>query len=177
MREPHVLLEPVRWSALLRLRVSMASAENVTRRLSLPPALQSATTDGRLTLWIAPDQWLLASERESARALIERHASALRDVLHLLVDVSAALHCVRLSGTQGRALLAMGSGVDWSLASTPPGYSTRTRLAQIPAIAHVTTSGSIDVFVDRSHRDYLERWCERSASDPLLRERPCPNTY
>src|SRR5262245_45429005 len=163
--------------ALVRLRVPIAAADAVSRRLSLPGALRSSNTTECLTLWIAPDQWLLVSERESARALIDRHAAALDTTLHLLVDVSAALSCIRFEGSPARALLAMGSGLDWSASSMPPGYSTRTRLAQIPAIVNIAGPDSIDVYVDRSHRDYFERWTRRSMSDPLLRETPCPNTY
>ena len=163
--------------ALLRLRVPMAAADTVARKLGLPEAQRSSPAAGCIALWIAPDQWLIASESESIQDMTDRWAAELNEVLHLLVDVSAALNCMRLSGSQVRGLLAMGSGLDWSVSSMPPGASTRTRLAQIPAIVHVGGEESIDVYVDRSHRDYFERWIERSISDPLLRERACPNTY
>jgi len=172
-----VRIEPVRCSALVWLRVSMVSAKETTTLLSLPDTLRSSESNGCAALWIGPDQWLLASERESARKLIDRCAARLGETLHLAVDVTAALHCVRLSGSRTRTLLAMGSGLDWSNAATPAGYSSRTRLAQIPAIVHVLEANRIDVYVDRSHREYIERWVERSMMDPLLRESVCLNTY
>jgi len=162
---------------VVRLRVPMGAADATARRLGLPSALRSSSTAECLALWIAPDQWLLVSERENAGELIEHHAAALEGTLHLLVDVSAALSCIRFQGPNARALLAMGSGLDWSTSSMPAGYSTRTRLAQIPAIVHATGSDRIDVYVDRSHRDYFERWTRRSMSDPLLRDPVCRNTY
>jgi sarcosine oxidase subunit gamma len=155
--------------ALARLRVPMAEAEIAAQRLSLPRALGSFEFDGRLALWLGPDQWLLVSESESAAQLIESCTQALSGVLHLLVDASAALSCVRFSGAKSRQLLAMGSGLDWFGDVLSPGHATRTRLARIPAIVHIADADRIDVYIDRSHREYFGRWLERSMSDPLLR--------
>jgi sarcosine oxidase subunit gamma len=155
--------------ALARLRVPMAAAEIAAQRLSLPRAPGSSQLDGRLALWLGPDQWLLVAERQSAAELIESCTGALTGVLHLLVNVSAALSCVRFSGARSRQLLAMGSGLDWSWDVLSPGHATRTRLARIPAIVHIADADRIDVYIDRSHREYFGRWLERSMSDPLLR--------
>ena len=155
--------------ALARLRVPMAEADIAAQRLSLPRAPASFAVDGRLALWLGPDQWLLAAGRESADDLLARCSNALTGVLHLIVNVSAALSCVRFSGARSRHLLAMGSGLDWFGNALSPGHATRTRLARIPVIVHIADADRIDVYIDRSHREYFGRWLERSMSDPLLR--------
>src|SRR5690349_21629666 len=82
--------------ALLRLRVPMVAAEAVARNLGLPGAQRSSSAMGCVALWIAPDQWLIASDGV-IRDVTDRWSSELNGVLHLLVDVSAALNCIRFS--------------------------------------------------------------------------------
>jgi sarcosine oxidase subunit gamma len=177
MADPHFTAPARTAPAIAQLRVPMAGARAAAERLSLPEPLRSAQAADHRALWLGPDQWLLVSERATARELVERCSTALAGLLHLVVDVSASMHCVSIAGRHARTLLSMGSGIDWSGSATPPGYCTRTRLAQIPAIVHVDGTDSIDVYVDRSHRDYFERWLHRSSTDPLLRELPCLSTY
>jgi sarcosine oxidase, subunit gamma len=157
--------------AIVRLRVPMSLAERAAVSLRLPPPLHALVDDDITTLWLGPDQWLLMSDRIEAHALARHCTAGLGSMLHLAVDSSAALVHAELAGQRARELLAMASGIDWSAGSMPSGRCARTRFARIPAVVHVTGEHRFDVYSDRSHRHYLERWFDSAIRDPLLRER------
>ena len=102
--------------------------------------------------------------------MLERCAAALGKCLYIAVDASAAWYCESLEGARVRDLLGMGAGIDWSSGAMPAGRCVRTRFARIAAVFQVTGSDRFDVYVDRSHRDYLDRWLANAVEDPLLRE-------
>ena len=149
----------------------MAEVEEAVESLELAAPLHArSATDGCVSLWLGPDQWLVVSDRLDASAMLGRCAAALGNRLHLAVDVSAAWHCTSLEGARVRDLLAMGAGLDWSSRAMPAGRCVRTRFARIAAVLHAVGSQRFDVYVDRSHRDYLDRWLDHAIQDPLLRE-------
>lgn len=154
----------------VRLRVQPSDAGDAAERLRLPVALQDRIDVDRVALWLAPDQWLLLSDRRSADALIDECGSVLADRLHLAVDVSAALGCITLRGGRVRDLLAMGSGVDWS--ASPAARCVRTRFARLPVIVHRVVEDHCDLYCDRSYHAWLETWLTRALRDPGLHDNP-----
>jgi sarcosine oxidase subunit gamma len=169
MPEPIVELDAHPQRYKLRLRVAMALAGEAMRRLVLPEALQARTAGDVTSLWLGPDQWLLVSDRLTADELAERCSRALQSLRHHAVDTSAALGCAALRGAAARALLAMGSGVDWSRA----GACVRTRFAGVPLVVHQNAEHVFDLYYDRSHRHYLERWFAHALTDPLISRQSC----
>jgi sarcosine oxidase subunit gamma len=161
--------------AIVRLRVPFGSRQHAAAALDLAAPLTARVAGDITSLWIAPDQWLLVSDAIEAPAIVERCASALAGQLHLAVDFTSALRCALLEGAPVRELLAMGSGLDWSVTSLPPGRCVRTRFARIALVAHAVGTARFDLYLDGSHRDYLDRWFAHAVRDPLLRERRCPS--
>jgi sarcosine oxidase subunit gamma len=156
--------------AVVRLRVPLSSAAQAAAALSLAAPLTACVAGDVTSLWIGPDQWLLVSDRLTAPAIVAECAAALAGRLHLAVDATSALECAALEGARARELLAMGSGVDWSLASLPAGRCVRTRFARVALVAHAVGDSRFDLYVDGSHRAYLDRWFAHAVRDPLLRE-------
>jgi heterotetrameric sarcosine oxidase gamma subunit len=154
----------------VRLRVSPSDATEIAERLRLPTALQDLVYADRTALWLAPEQWLLLSDRRSAIELVDECATALAGRLHLAVDVSAALGCITLRGARVRELLAMGSGLDWSV--RPAQRCVRTRFARLPVIVHTAIEDYYDLYFDRSFQAWLETWLAHALRDPLLHENP-----
>lgn len=145
-----------------------------------------------------PDQWLIVSEHRPARELIAHCERVLGDLRHHAVDLSAALTCARLSegptesaglpgeardiahgesdashssfseGSPARALLAMGSGLDWYSREVQPGFCTRLRLARVPVIVHMCARDTFDLYYDRSYRAYMEQWFAHARRDPMI---------
>jgi sarcosine oxidase, subunit gamma len=156
--------------AVVRLRAPMASGEQVAGALKLAGPLAARIEDDVTSLWVGPDQWLLVSDRIQAAQIIARCAATLTDRLYLAVDATSALRCAALAGARVRDLLSMGSGLDWSRRSVPVGGCVRTRFARVAIVAHAIDDSRFDVYLDASHRSYLDRWLAHSVRDPLLRE-------
>src|SRR5688500_1926070 len=126
MPEISITRDPYPGRAIVRLRVSMTDADMAAAALRLSPAL-NARTDGDCTsLWLGPDQWLVVSDRLQAGEIAARCSAALRTRAHLAVEVTAAWSCAALAGDRLRDLLAMGSGLDWSIRAMPAGHCVRT---------------------------------------------------
>jgi sarcosine oxidase subunit gamma len=156
----------------LRLRVAMAAAAEAMQRLALPDALEARKAGEITSLWLGPDQWLLVSDQVTADQLAEHCSSALGTLRYHAVEVSAALGCATVRGTAARALLAMGSGVDWDRA----GACVRTRFAAIPLVVHRHAEHAFDLYYDRSYRHYLERWFAHALKDPLISRQSCQDS-
>jgi sarcosine oxidase subunit gamma len=157
--------------AIVRLRVPVAYGEHAAGALGLAAPLTARVAGDVTSLWVAPDQWLLVSDRIAPSPIVEHCAHALAGRLHLAVDATSALHCAAVEGARVRALLAMGSGLDWSPAGLPAGRCVRTRFARIAIVAHAVGDSRFDLYLDGSHRAYLDRWFAHAVRDPLLRER------
>jgi sarcosine oxidase, subunit gamma len=154
--------------ATVRLRVALAAAARAAAQLDLPTAPATAAFGDTDRLWIAPDQWLLTSEVHAAADLLRECERALGALRHHVVDASAALERLFVSGPRARALLAMGSGVDFEPRRFPVGTCARTRFARIAVIVVGREPDRFELIVDRSYHAYLQRWLVRAASDPLL---------
>jgi sarcosine oxidase subunit gamma len=150
----------------------MADVREAVASLELAAPLHArSATDNYVSLWLGPDQWLVVSDRLDASSMLERCAAALGSRLHIAIDASAAWYCTSLEGARVRDLLAMGAGLDWTHGAMPAGRCVRTRFARIAAVLHAVGPQRFDVYVDRSHRAYLDRWLDHAIQDPLLRER------
>jgi heterotetrameric sarcosine oxidase gamma subunit len=156
--------------AIVRLRVPMASGGDVAAALGLAGPLETRSDGVVTSLWIAPDQWLLVSDEVGAQEIVDRCAATLAGQLYLAVDATSAMRCAALTGTRVRDLLSMGSGLDWSYRSVPAEHCVRTRFARIAVVAHAIDESRFDVYLDGSHRGYLDRWLAHAVRDPLLRE-------
>ena len=165
---PALRLRWERHPVLLRLRVALVAAEAARQSLGLAPPLQALRGSSHTSLWLGPDQWLLLGEAASADELLTHVGARLGELRHLVVNVSAALLRVRISGAAARTLLAMGSGIDCSARALQPGSCVRTRFARLAIVIHCTGEDDFDLYVDRSCRAYLESWLQRAAGDPLL---------
>jgi sarcosine oxidase subunit gamma len=169
MPERSVDLDACPQRVKVRLRVAMAAVTEATGRLDLPGTLQARTAGEVTSLWLGPDQWLLTSDAVPADELVALCSRALGSLRHHAVDVSAAFGCASVRGTNARALLAMGSGADWSA----NWQCARTRFASIPIVAHAHAENVFELYYDRSYRHYLDRWFAHALTDPLVAEQSC----
>lgn len=158
-------LEVVQGRSKVLLRVQLSRVDRAGAAMDLPTeALTVAGRDPR-TLWLAPDQWLITSDAFSANAMLANCRHRLAGIVHSATDASAALTAFRLVDPCARALLAMGSGLDFDDFS--PGQCARTRLAQIPLVIAPLSRTALDLYVDSSYAAYLSQWISLAAGDPL----------
>jgi heterotetrameric sarcosine oxidase gamma subunit len=106
----------------------------------------TATVDGRLVLWLAPDEWLVVGGVE------EDYPDALA-----VVDVSANRVAFRLTGA-ARAVLAQGCSLDLDV--LPVGGCAQTLLARAEVLLHRSATDAFTIFVRPSFAPYLRAWLD-----------------
>ena len=108
-----------------------------------------AELDGRLVLWLGPDEWLVVGARESDFP----NADA-------VVDVSANRVAFELDGAGAVDLLARGCSLDLDSSVFPPGRCAQTLVAQAQVILHRTGDETFRLLVRPSFAPYLRAWLE-----------------
>lgn len=159
------MLAIVKGRSKVMLRVPLSESARAAAAMDLPTEPLTASRPDPWILWLAPEQWLITSDYESADTLIARCREALGSLVHSATDASAALTCLRLEHPQAGGLLAMGSGLDYDRLS--PGQCARTRLARVPVVIVPLRTEIYELYVDRSYARYLYDWIVLSASDPV----------
>ncbi len=161
---PEMLEVPGRSKVMLRVQFSAAA--RAAAAMGLPVEALSVAGSDPQALWLAPDQWLIVSDTDSADRLIHQCRQHLGSILYSATDASAAFTTCRLEHPQARRLLAMGSGLDFDKLSY--GQCARTRLAQVPAVVVPLPDTGYDLYVDSSYAHYLQRWALQAGGDPIL---------
>ena len=159
------MLEVLGARSKVMLRVEFAKAATAAKLMGLPTVPLTTSDSNPGLMWLAPDQWLLTSDNDSAAALIQRCRDSLSGLVHSATDASAALTAFRLEHPHAAALLAMGSGLDFGRLS--PGQCARTRLARVAALIVPLPGVVYELYVDRSFAEYLHRWMSLAAMDPF----------
>jgi len=111
--------------------------------------------EGRLALWLGPDEWLLIAPNNEPAPIFASIEAALAGIPHALVDVSARSVGIEISGEQAAFVLNQGCPLDLSLKAFPVGMCTRTVFAktEIVLLRHAPDVFHIDVW--RSFAAYL----------------------
>ena len=125
--------------------------------LSLPVRPNRTTTrNGLLALWLGPDEWMLRMPIERVTAC----TAALRDVLEgqhaAVVDISDRSVLLRLSGANGREVVASGCPLDLHSRAFRPGHCARSLYLKAGILIHqVDEVPTYDIQVQRSVAEYL----------------------
>ena len=141
------------------------AVESVTD-LRLPVAA-GATASGLLAsiLWLGPDEWLVLSETQAGAALLASLRKALGGLTAAVTDVGDARVVYAVSGSNARALLAKGCGLDLHERAFPPGRCAQSLLAKVPVllVRRAGAAPAFDLHVARSFRDYARDWLHAAA--------------
>lgn len=156
--EDSLQLERIEQHTIVSLKVAKAAIPEAREALQLAAPLRMTESSRRVSLWIAPNHWLLMSQEYRARELIEHCSEALSGTLHNAVDYSSALAGLRLKGNGVRDLLACGTAVDLRQDQFVPGTCVRTRLAQIPALVVARRADIFEIWSDRTFETWLCAW-------------------
>jgi sarcosine oxidase, subunit gamma len=117
---------------------------------------RAQVADGRATLWLGPDEYLLlgADEdaQESAAEALER---ALGDIPHALVNIGHRQFALEVSGPHAATILSGGCPLDLDLAEFPVGMCTRTVFTKADIVLWRTAENSFHVEVWRSFSAYV----------------------
>jgi sarcosine oxidase subunit gamma len=125
------------------------------------PRETSAVAVGRADIiCVGPTDWLVvASSADMERAtLLQSLDVAFEGSAFRATNLSQALACIEICGTETRELLAKGCALDLHPSVFPPGRSARTRFASMPVIVRCIAPSTFHCIVSLSYRDYLHSW-------------------
>ena len=122
------------------------------------PNTATSTADGRATLWLGPDEWLLCAPAADGAALADALGTALSGRHHSLTDVSAMYATLALAGANARTVLMKGCRLDLHARAFAPGACMQTALARAQAILHMTDDQTYEITVRNSFSVYLATW-------------------
>jgi sarcosine oxidase subunit gamma len=114
----------------------------------------TATVEGRLVLWLGPDEWLVLGGRE------EDFPGA-----DAVVDVSANRVAFELAGRGAADVLARGCPLDLHPSAFPPGRCAQTLVAKAQVVLHRPEHDRLTLLVRPSFAPYLRSWLDAVLRD------------
>ena len=128
---------------------------------SLPrtPNTSATTVNGKMLLWLGPDEWLVTGPAEEGAQLEDTLRGRLDGRHHALTDVSAMYATLSLSGPRAREVLMKACRLDLHPRAFAPGACVQTSLAKANVILHQTDDApSYEITVRNSFSVYLATW-------------------
>lgn len=115
--------------------------------------------------WMSPDELLIFTPHGDVARYVDRFETALKDIHHLVADMSDARAIFRIEGQYAREVLAKGAPVDLSRQAFGPGDFRRTRLAQVSAAFWMPQEDMFDLMVSRSLAGFAQDWLRHAARE------------
>jgi sarcosine oxidase subunit gamma len=125
--------------------------------LAMALPLEPNTTsqaEGRVALWLGPDEWLLAGGKHDVRQLRQ----ALGGARAALVDVGASRVVLELAGARASDVLAKAATLDFHIRAFGVGACAQTNLARTQGIVHRVGAAQFHLYVRNSFARYLSAW-------------------
>jgi len=118
-------------------------------------ACRSVVGDGRATLWLGPDEYLLLGVDPESEAIVAALEQAIGTLPHALVDVSHRQIALQISGPHASTILSGACPLDLHLEVFPVGMCTRTVFAKADIVLWRTGEDEFHVEVWRSFSGYV----------------------
>ncbi len=121
-------------------------------------ACRAVVGNGRATLWLGPDEYLLLGLTAHPEALPAAQSAleqVLRDMPCALVDISHRQFALEVSGPHAAIILNGACPLDLDLGEFPVGMCTRTVLAKADIVLWRTRSDTFHLEVWRSFSGYV----------------------
>jgi len=157
---------PVAFRISLRARAEDVAALSMALGVALPtrPKTSSTSADGRMALWLGPDEWLVIDDKTSG--LME--ACIASGALHSATDVSHRNTAIVVSGPGAQAAINTGCSLDLSLKVFPVGACTRTLLGKVEVVLLRISDDTFRVECWRSFASYAFEMLSEGATDAAL---------
>jgi len=125
------------------------------------PINRCQSADGKRSLRLGPDEWLLLAPETAGDAIADEIEATLRDLTHALVDVSHAHVGLSVSGAQAAEAINSGCPLDLSPVAFPPGAATRTLIGNAEIIlSRWQDRAGFEVECGRSFAAYVRQFLE-----------------
>jgi sarcosine oxidase subunit gamma len=148
------------------LRVAPESVKAVSKALGLDlplhPKTSTRNANGRLAVWLGPDEWQIIDETGDPMADLAKAKA-----LHSAVDVSHRNTAILVTGQGARATLEAGCPQNLNDAVFPVGAASRTVMGKIEVV--IIRTGETDFRLEcwRSFSDYAFGLLSEAAKDCL----------
>lgn len=159
-----VTVEPAPEAHRMILRAGKPALSALSKALGvkLPSkSKHSAGNDGRIAIWLGPDEWLVIDLQGKDPAA---DCAAVK-ALHSAVDVSHRNTAITVSGTRSDAVINGGCPLDLSLAAFPVGAATRTVFGKAEIVLLREADDRFRIECWRSFSDYVFSFLEAAAAD------------
>jgi len=143
---------------VLRGEPDVAKTASDTLGWLLPERVNRATAgDDARALRLGPDEYLLLVPPAAVAAMHERLVRALTGRHHALVDISARLVAIELTGAAARDTLAAACPLDLHPSTFGPDQTTRTVFGKAEVILDCLGPQEIRLLTNRSFAPYVRR--------------------
>jgi len=150
-----ISISPIGAHERIALRVDDAAIKAVEKAIGLILPKKPKTSivkNGRVALWIGPDEWLVMGDDGTA---LSQALSGVKSNLFSAVDVSHRNTAIQLSGANTEKVLNSGCPQDLSIGAFPLKACTRTVFGKAEVILWRTGEQEIQVECWRSFSDYV----------------------
>lgn len=161
---PNVEVAALAPAERVSLRAPEASVNSLSRALGVTLPQKPGTSagkNGRIALWLGPDEWMVIDEAGGDPLADCAKAKA----LHSAVGVSHRNVAFAVTGAGAEATVAAGCPLDLSLAAFPVGAATRTVLGKSEILLYRVAADTFRVECWRSFSDYVFTFLGEAARD------------
>ncbi|TPJ32250.1 sarcosine oxidase subunit gamma [Mesorhizobium sp. B2-8-3] len=161
---PGVKVEMLPPAERISLRAPQASVAALSKALGVTLPVKpktSATKDGRMALWLGPDEWLIVDEAGNDPLADCAKVTA----LHSAVGISHRNVAISVTGPAASMTVNSGCPQDLSLEAFPVGAASRTILGKSEIVLLRTAADAFRVECWRSFADYVFTLLSEAASD------------
>jgi sarcosine oxidase subunit gamma len=130
-------------------------------KLPQKPKTSATNDDGRMALWLGPDEWLVIDEAGGDPAA----DCAGVEALHAAVGISHRNVAIAVTGPAAANAINAGCPQDLSLSTFPVGTATRTVLGKVEIVLHRPAEDIFRVECWRSFSDYVWTFLSEAATD------------
>jgi sarcosine oxidase subunit gamma len=170
-----VSLREISFRGLVNLRLDpengvVRGAAEAVLGLTLPRE-PNRCSDGseRSALWLGPDEFLIVTEPGAEATLVTALRQGLSGQRAAITDVSDGRTIIEISGSDACDVLAKGCGLDLHPRVFAPGHCAQSGLAKARIILRqIDASPRFEIFVERSHAEYLWLWLNDAAREYQL---------
>ena len=140
-------------------------------RINLPigPNSQVPFDKNFQSIWLSPDEWLIASQTHDFTAAANMIKSALKNIFFTTVNVTDSRSIFAVTGENSQEILSKGCTIDLHPTIFKAGHVANTILANTPVIIQRVKTNhnfdSFDIFVFRSYAYHLWSWFEDASKE------------
>ena len=151
---------------MLRSAAAVAEAAGDVLGFALPDAVNRASTgDAGRAIRLGPDEVVLLLARDGVDATLEKLAAKLAGRHHALVDISARLVAIDITGEAVRDTLAAACPLDLHQSAFGPDQATRSLFGKAEIILDCLEPARFRLLTNRSFAPYVRRLLEEAGRE------------